>query len=67
MSWVVVLIGFVFVFGIFSLLMDTILDTRSYYKAISTPLYQEHRKVKSEDNIIYSIDLTDSEETYTVL
>lgn len=47
--------------------MDTILDTRSYYKAISTPLYQEHRKVKSEDNIIYSIDLTDSEETYTVL
>lgn len=65
---VVVLIGSLFVIGISCLVIDTILEMRSYHKAISIPKY--HAKPKASDDVDFNIEILmddDEEESYTVL
>lgn len=64
MLTLVVLFGLVYFFGIFSLVVDTMLEKRSIVKAKSIPTYQH----KSTTEEIFKINLEeDDEETFTVL
>lgn len=58
----VVLFGFIYIFGIFSLVVDTILKKRSIDKAKSIPTYQP----KTSGENTYKINL-DDETTLSVL
>lgn len=64
--FVVVLIGTIFVIGISSLVIDTILEKKSYHKAMLTPKY--HKQKEQEEDVSFIINITDDDnESYTVL
>lgn len=63
--WIVVLFGTIYLFGIFSLVVDAMLEKRSLHKANSIPAYHTKSSGGFEYKVI--LDDLDNDESFTVL